>query len=273
MQSIPLFVIGKKYLPQRNVLIAATLTIAAALLAIIQDLLHASYNGYSFYFSESLLFKSFWGLFFPISMAQVFLINRYSQSLFKKTTFINIIILPLLKSMVHILLFSLVIWGFSYLFFDHTYSFAGTLDNTITENFYQCLLIYGVITFSLIHTNSLNYVRSVSDHPYLEIISVSTGRNSMAVHTDDIVLITAASPYICLHTSKSKLLHAETLTSISGKLDNKSFVRIHKSTIVNLRKVVSYKSRLNGDYDVVLANGVTTRLSRNYASVFKKHFM
>ncbi len=273
MQSIRLFIPGKKYISQRNVLIAATFTIVAALLAIVQDLLHASYNGYPFYLSESLLFKAFWGLFFPISILQIVSASYFKRFLFKKTKLTYIIILSLVASTVHALLFSSVVWSFSYLFFDHTYLFAGTWDYTITEHFHPCLLVYGAIGFLLIYKNSRHPFKSLPADSCPEIIAVSTGRNSVTVDTDDIIFITAATPYVCLHTSKGKFLHTETLTSMAAKLGNKPFVRIHKSTIVNISQVVSYQSRLNGDYDVALANGATTRLSRNYAVSFKKHFI
>lgn len=56
------------------------------------------------------------------------------------------------------------------------------------------------------------------------------------------------------------------------KLDTRTFVRVHKSTIVNLEKVSSFKSRLNGDYDLLLKNGTIVRLSRTYAANFKNEF-
>ncbi|RYF37203.1 MAG: LytTR family transcriptional regulator, partial [Cytophagaceae bacterium] len=46
----------------------------------------------------------------------------------------------------------------------------------------------------------------------------------------------------------------------------------HKSCIVNITKVRSYQSRLNGDYDLLLSNEVVLRVSRNYASGFKTAF-
>ncbi|WP_250629758.1 LytTR family DNA-binding domain-containing protein [Aureibaculum algae] len=59
---------------------------------------------------------------------------------------------------------------------------------------------------------------------------------------------------------------------MAKQLDNKAFIRVHKSTIVNFNKVASFKSRLNGDYDIFLKNGVKLRLSRTYVANFKSNF-
>lgn len=48
-------------------LIAITALLMVVAITILQDYLHAQFNHYSFYFSESVLFKSFWILFFPLA--------------------------------------------------------------------------------------------------------------------------------------------------------------------------------------------------------------
>jgi DNA-binding LytR/AlgR family response regulator len=59
------------------------------------------------------------------------------------------------------------------------------------------------------------------------------------------------------------------LKSLENQLDKKQFIRIHKSHIINLQKIISYQSRQNGDYDVTLSDGTVLRVSRNYAKDFK----
>ena len=105
--------------------------------------------------------------------------------------------------------------------------------------------------------------------PHLEKIIVGLGRNNVSIGTNDILQITTADVYIAIQTSEKKFLHHETLKSMQSRLDPQKFLRIHRSTIINLDAVVSYKSRLNGDYDVLLMNQQETRLSRNYAAAFK----
>jgi DNA-binding LytR/AlgR family response regulator len=48
------------------------------------------------------------------------------------------------------------------------------------------------------------------------------------------------------------------------------FVRIHKSFVVNLLKIKSFKSSLNGKLDVTLINGDRLEISRNYVNELKE---
>ena len=77
------------------------------------------------------------------------------------------------------------------------------------------------------------------------------------------------APYVIVHTSDNSFLHTSSLKKLAEKLDSR-FVKIHRSCIVNMDKVTSYKSRLNGDYDVSLSGDIQVRLSRNYAKEFKE---
>jgi two-component system LytT family response regulator len=53
------------------------------------------------------------------------------------------------------------------------------------------------------------------------------------------------------------------------QLDSR-FVRIHRSTIVNIQSVSKWTSRGNGDYDLLMSEGTLLRLSRNYAQAFRE---
>ncbi|MEI2749283.1 MAG: LytTR family DNA-binding domain-containing protein [Ferruginibacter sp.] len=65
-----------------------------------------------------------------------------------------------------------------------------------------------------------------------------------------IVYISSSTPYISIHAGNKKFLSNETLKSVEEKLPPDQFIRIHKSTIVNINMVTSFQSRLNGDYDL-----------------------
>jgi two-component system LytT family response regulator len=54
------------------------------------------------------------------------------------------------------------------------------------------------------------------------------------------------------------------MTEMEGALDPRRFLRIHRSTIVNIERIREFKPMLHGDYGVVLRNGTELMLSRNY---------
>lgn len=54
----------------------------------------------------------------------------------------------------------------------------------------------------------------------------------------------------------------ETMNDIEARLDPEVFVRIHRSSIVNLERVRELRQLFGGDYTVVLHDGTQLKLSR-----------
>jgi two-component system, LytTR family, response regulator len=91
----------------------------------------------------------------------------------------------------------------------------------------------------------------------------SAGRISL-VHIDDIDWIEAADYYACLHVGAATHLIRKTITQLEHELDPSAFFRIHRSSIVNLRRIETLALNEAGEYDVVLQDGHKLRLSRGY---------
>src|SRR5690606_22342158 len=106
----------------------------------------------------------------------------------------------------------------------------------------------------------------------LNTLVLKHGNGNTIIQVEDIVQIASATRYISIHLEHKKFLCPGSLKSICQHLDGRGFIRIHKSTVVNSAMVLSFKSRRNGDYDLLLNNGDVVRLSRTYARDFKKHF-
>jgi hypothetical protein len=250
---------------------AGLLMAFAVFLRLIQDYLHAYINDYHFYFSESILYKGFWFIFFPVSILQGYVIWRFSNAFFGKFRFVLLTVLIILATILHLFSFAVIIsTGYS-IFLNHSYSFVNLITHSFSEDTYLCLLIYGIsaMVFSRLDAEKL---KAPAEQRYLTIVMVSSGAKTTAVNANDIFYISSASPYIALHTATRKFLHSETLKALERQLNPAQFVRIHKSTIVNIKEVESYQSRLNGDYDITLKNGEVVRMSRNYSTSFKHQF-
>ena len=56
----------------------------------------------------------------------------------------------------------------------------------------------------------------------------------------------------------------ETMNSFESRLDASRFIRIHRSTIVNLSKIKELQPCNNGEFIVVLRNGKELSLSRGF---------
>jgi hypothetical protein len=246
-------------------------------ITLFQDYLHANFHRYHFYFSESILFKTFWLLFLPVGWLQIQRLKKIIANGNSLSGSLKILGTILLAILIHIMLFSILVFILSCLFLDHTYSVFKNIGFTISEDFYMYLLVYGLIGYHRISSqNSLSEspasqsIQSSSVVP--GILSIGSGRNTILIPVQKIVMIVALRPYVSIQLDEKKYLVSESLKSIQARLDAGDFLRIHKSTIVNVNKVVSFRSRMNGDYDVLLSNEQEVRLSRNYVSMFKKRF-
>ena len=81
----------------------------------------------------------------------------------------------------------------------------------------------------------------------------------------DIIWIEAYDYYIKIHVKDRYFLLRDTLKRMEQTLPTQQFVRIHKSSIVNVRRVASLVPQERGsEYEVILTNGIVLKSSRSY---------
>ena len=88
-----------------------------------------------------------------------------------------------------------------------------------------------------------------------------TGR-VVFLDVEEIDWIESADYYVQLHTAKKIYLHRETMQSLEERLDAKKFVRIHRTAIVNVRRVKELRSEGRRDVVAVLSDGTELKVSR-----------
>jgi two-component system LytT family response regulator len=120
--------------------------------------------------------------------------------------------------------------------------------------------------------NLLSQVRSValpaSDRDSRLVIKAN-GR-VVFLDLDTIEWIEAAANYVRLNVGKDAYLFRETISRISERLDANHFVRIHRSTIVNVRKIKELIPVNSGEYVVVLRSGRELSCSRGYRAALQE---
>jgi len=99
------------------------------------------------------------------------------------------------------------------------------------------------------------------------IVIKSAGR-IMFLRTDEIDWIEAADNYVRLHVGADSHLLRETMGALEGRLDSSKFMRIHRSTVVNIDRVKELQPWFHGDYIVILQDGTRLNLSRTYRDRF-----
>lgn len=100
--------------------------------------------------------------------------------------------------------------------------------------------------------------------PRRELLAVKSAGQVAFVKIVEIDWIEAADYYSCLHVGAKTHLLRRSLSELEEELDEAVFCRIHRSTIVKLDRIRGLKLNENGEYDVLLGNGTTLRLSRRY---------
>jgi two-component system, LytTR family, response regulator len=98
--------------------------------------------------------------------------------------------------------------------------------------------------------------------PYLSRFLVKDGVKEILLPVEKIDWIEAAEYYCCLHTNGHRYMVRETVTDLSSKLDPNQFVRIHRSSIVNLNQIREIYREGPLDGSIVLTNGKTLRMSK-----------
>ncbi|MBT4929244.1 MAG: response regulator transcription factor [Cellvibrionales bacterium] len=89
---------------------------------------------------------------------------------------------------------------------------------------------------------------------------------------DDIDWVDAAGDYMCVHAVGETHVIRSTLRDLMTKLDDNLFVRIHRSTIVNIERVVSVTPLQKGGSLLHLTQGESLKVSRNYRDSIRKFF-
>ncbi|HXJ31730.1 MAG TPA: LytTR family DNA-binding domain-containing protein [Gemmatimonadales bacterium] len=87
----------------------------------------------------------------------------------------------------------------------------------------------------------------------------------------EIEWIDAEGDHVRVHVGKTWYRIRETMKTLEDELDGARFVRIHRSTIVNLEKIKELQRFVHGEYVVVLYNGATLKLSRGYRDRLEAH--
>ncbi len=105
---------------------------------------------------------------------------------------------------------------------------------------------------------------------FIDRIAIKSGGQVSMIPVSEIDWIESAGDYVYIHSNSRKHIIRETMKSLEEKINPGQFVRIHRSTIVNIDRIKSLKSNEHGDFEVNLHNGERLKLSRSYRSRFQK---
>ena len=103
---------------------------------------------------------------------------------------------------------------------------------------------------------------------YLDRIPVRVDEHLIFIAVDDVVWIKAHGNLVQIHLADRVHELRETMTALAARLDPRRFARVHRSAIVNLRKVKTVHPWFNGHHVVTMDNGQQLRMSRYQHEAF-----
>jgi len=117
---------------------------------------------------------------------------------------------------------------------------------------------------SLVLEEVLTHGRKALGARHPEILPITQGRETLRLPIASIDWIDAAGDYMCIHAAGQTHVLRGTMKELEELLDARLFQRVHRSTIVNLRRVKTLRAHINGEYFLTLESGQEVKLSRSY---------
>lgn len=102
-----------------------------------------------------------------------------------------------------------------------------------------------------------------------ERILVQSLNKLVTILIEDVIRVEAYGDYSKLITDDKTYLSNYGISTLEEKLDNTVFIRVHRSSIINLNKVKEL-NKYTKSYDVTMTNQDVVRVSRGYMSNIKK---
>lgn len=103
-------------------------------------------------------------------------------------------------------------------------------------------------------------------------LAVRTDGRIVFLRLNEIIRVEADDNHVVLHLATGRLTLRDTLTALEARLDPALFVRVNRSTLVQIDQVKELQPALHGDYTILLRDGTRLPLSRNLSGKLKAVF-
>lgn len=104
---------------------------------------------------------------------------------------------------------------------------------------------------------------------YVKRLAVRSAGKTLFVNVEQIDWIEAAENYVKLHATRAGYLLHVAMNTLEKSLDPEMFLRIHRSFMVNVRRIREMEPALHGEYIITLHNGVRLQSGRHYHARLK----
>ncbi len=98
----------------------------------------------------------------------------------------------------------------------------------------------------------------------LDRIGIKSGGRIYFLKTEEIDWVEGYGDYLKLHAGSRSHLIRDTVGNFHSKLDSKMFLRIHRSTIVNIERIKDIQPLFKGEYIITITSGISLKSSRSF---------
>lgn len=102
------------------------------------------------------------------------------------------------------------------------------------------------------------------EHQEASRIAIKTNRRILFIDAADVSAVEAEGNYVFLHHKSSTHLLRDSISSVEEKLNDRGFVRIHRSVLVNATKVEEIRRLQTGEHLLRLKDGKEYTVTRTY---------
>ncbi len=106
--------------------------------------------------------------------------------------------------------------------------------------------------------------RSHSEFP--DRLSIREKGRTAVVNPDEVEYVEADGDYVRVHVGDHTYVVRDSLADFARQLDPSRFVRIHRSTIVNLRRIVELRPAAHGERVAITVSGAQLKVTRTYSA-------
>ena len=111
----------------------------------------------------------------------------------------------------------------------------------------------------------VSLLEEIRDRRRSDRLVVKTGGRVVFLRTEDIDWVEASGNYVRLHVGTEAHLLRESMKNMERRLDPSTFVRIHRSAIVNVDRIKELEPWFHGEYIVILRDGTRLTSSRVFS--------
>jgi len=110
------------------------------------------------------------------------------------------------------------------------------------------------------------------DRKFAERLVIKSAGRIFFLSVEEIDWIEAADNYVRLHAGRDSHLLRETMNGLDRKLDPSKFVRVHRSTIINIDRIKELHPLFKGEYEIILKDATRLSSGRGYRARLQELF-